>query len=118
MSISSGCEGVTAGKATLANVSADADQTPQASPASGPDLTEYRESLRTPWWWYPVGIAVATILAAEFHLPGYSLTDWIPYLSLPPLSVAIVWSLGRSKLTVSATELAIRGAHIPLRYVS
>ncbi len=32
--------------------------------------TAYRESLRTPWWWYVVGIAVACLLAAEFHIGG------------------------------------------------
>jgi hypothetical protein len=81
-------------------------------------MPDYRETLRTPWWWYPVGLAVAIILAAEFHVSGYALTDWIPFLVLLPLSVGTVWWLGRSKLIVSATELSIRGAHIPLGYVS
>jgi Protein of unknown function (DUF3093) len=90
--------------------------------ASSPDppttSTQYRETLRTPWWWYPVALSVAILLAAEFQISGYSLTVWIPFLTLLPFSVAIVWSLGRSRLTISPTELSIRNAHLPLRYVS
>ena len=79
---------------------------------------QYRETLRTPWWWYPVALSVAILLAAEFQISGYSLTVWIPFITLLPFSVAIVWSIGRSRLTISATELTIRNAHLPLRYVS
>jgi hypothetical protein len=78
----------------------------------------YRETLRTPWWWYIVAIGVACLLAAEFHISGLRLTDWIPYCTLVPLSIAIVWSLGRTRLEVSDGELRVRGAHLPLEYVS
>jgi hypothetical protein len=91
---------------------------PARRPVTGAAQTEYRERLHTPYWWYPVGLAVAVILAAEFHVSGYPLTDSIPFLTLPPLSIAIIWVLGRSRLTISSQELSIRGAHIPLRYVS
>jgi hypothetical protein len=37
---------------------------------------------------------------------------------LVPLAVGIVWSMGRSALEVSGGELRIRGAHLPLTYVS
>jgi hypothetical protein len=101
---------LTAGKATLAVVGIEAGQTPE--------VTDYRERLRTPWWWYPVALGVAAILAAEFHIADESLTDWIPYCTLLPFSVAIVWWLGRSELRVSDGELRVRGAHVPLRYIS
>jgi hypothetical protein len=78
----------------------------------------YYERLRTPWWWYPVALAVATVLAAEFHVSGVRLTDWIPFGTLLPLSVLIVWWLGRSRVEIRAGELRIRGAHLPLHYVS
>jgi hypothetical protein len=65
-----------------------------------------------------VGLFVAGLLAAEFHLPGYSLTDWIPWCTLLPLAVVIVWVLGRSRLEISDGELRIRGAHLPLTYVT
>lgn len=78
----------------------------------------YRERLRTPWWWYPVALFIASLLAAEFHIAGYSLTDWIPFGTLLPLSVVIVWSFGHSTLEISGGELRVRGAHLPLSYVS
>lgn len=78
----------------------------------------YLEKLRTPWWWYLVAIAVAALLAAEFHVAGLRLTDWIPYGTMLPLSVVIVWWIGRSTLEVNGGELRIHGAHLPLRYVS
>lgn len=78
----------------------------------------YRERLRTPLWWYAVGLFVASLIAAEFHIGGYNLTDWIPWSTLLPLSVLIVFWLGRSKLEVSDGEVRVRGAHIPLRFVS
>jgi Protein of unknown function (DUF3093) len=81
-------------------------------------VVRYRERLRTPWWWYPIAIGVAALLAAEFHVAGLPLTDWIPFGVLVPIAVLIVWSLGRAQLSISTDELSIRGAHIPLRFVS
>jgi hypothetical protein len=78
----------------------------------------YRESLRTPWWWYLVGLFVAALLAAEFHISGLQLTDWLSFGILLPLSVVLVWSLGRGRLEISGGELRVRGAHIPLDQVS
>jgi hypothetical protein len=78
----------------------------------------YRERLRTPWWWYVVALFVASLLAAEFHIAGLKLTDWLPYAVLVPLAVAIVWWLGSSVLEVSGGELRVRGAHLPLSFVS
>ncbi len=78
----------------------------------------YRETLRTPWWWYLVSLGVATLLAAEFHISGFPLTDWIPFGVLLPLSLLIVWWLGRARVEVSGGELRIRGAHLPLHLAS
>jgi len=79
---------------------------------------EYRERLRTPLWWYPVGLLVAVILAAEFQLSGNALIQWLPFVALPALTIVVVWSLGRARLAISADELSIRGAHVPLHFVS
>jgi hypothetical protein len=78
----------------------------------------YRERLRTPWWWYLVSVGVACLLAAEFRVAGAHLTVWIPFGVLVPLSVVIVWWLGRASLEISGGELRVRGAHLPLTYVS
>jgi hypothetical protein len=104
-------------EATLDDVDPSSDGTPvgdapvRATPA-------YEETLRTPWWWYLVSAGVASLLAAEFHISGLPLTDWIPWCTLLPLSVALVWWIGRSRLEVSAGELRIRDAHLPLQYAT
>jgi hypothetical protein len=86
------------------------------APASAPG--SYRERLYTPWWWYLVAVAVACVLAAEFHIGGLGLTDWIPFSTLPPLSIVLVWWLGHGLLEISGGEVRVRGAHIPLQFIS
>jgi hypothetical protein len=78
----------------------------------------YRERLRTPIWWYPLGIGVAAVLAAEFHIADQRLTDWIPWGVLLPFAVIIVWFLGRSTLEIGDGELRVRDAHVALKYIS
>lgn len=78
----------------------------------------YRERLATPWWWYVVAVAVACLLAGEFHISGLHLTDWIPFGTLVPFAIVVVWWLGRSSLEISDGELRVRDAHLPLTYVS
>jgi hypothetical protein len=78
----------------------------------------YRESMRTPLWWYLVAMFVAGLLAAEFHISSLALTDWLSFGILLPLSVVLVWAIGRGALEISGGELRIRGAHIPLKDIS
>lgn len=78
----------------------------------------YSEPLRTPWWWYLVAVALACLLSAEFHVGGVRALDYIPYLVLVPLAVAGVWWGGRSRLQIADGEVHIRGAHLPLRYIT
>ena len=89
-----------------------------ARPDSGPSTTLYREHLRTPYAWYAVALFVASLLAAEFHIGHYALTDWIPFGTLLPLSVVAVWLFGRSYLEIRDGEVRIQGAHIPLTEIS
>jgi len=89
-----------------------------ARPNSGSSAAVYREHLRTPYVWYAVALFVAALLAAEFHIGKYALTDWIPFGTLLPLSVIFVWLFGRSYLEIRDGELRIRGAHIPLSEIS
>lgn len=78
----------------------------------------FHERLRTPWWWYAVALLVGSLFAAEFHVAGFHLTDWIPFGTILPLSVLLVWWMGHSTLTITNNELHVRGARLPLRYVS
>ena len=89
------------------------------SPVEGATgVISYRERLYTPWWWYVIAAIVAGILAAEFRVAGLEATVWIPFAALVPLAAVIVWWLGRSRVDIRDGELYVRGAHLPLRYVS
>ncbi|SHG72641.1 Protein of unknown function [Jatrophihabitans endophyticus] len=90
-----------------------ADRAPAAARAE-----EYREVLRTPWWWYLVAVGVAALLAAEFRVAGLHLTVWLPFGIMLPLAAGVVWWIGRSRVEVVAGELRVRGAHLPLTYVT
>src|SRR5664279_578786 len=98
---------VTGCNATLDRVDASSEH---QAPRRGEVV--YRESLRTPPWWYLVALFVAALLAAEFHVSSVNLTDWIAFGTMLPLAVVIVWSLGRAQLEIAGGELRIRGAHI------
>jgi hypothetical protein len=87
-------------------------------PARSETTVVYRERLRTPLWWYPAGLLVASVLAAEFHVGGLHLTVWIPFGILLPLAVILVWWLGHGKIEISGGEIRVRGAHLPLSAVS
>ncbi|MDQ3886883.1 MAG: DUF3093 domain-containing protein [Actinomycetota bacterium] len=83
-------------------------------PAPQPDFTE---RLTVPWWWWPVGVAIATLLAAEVHLGQPGLRAWLPYaLSVPSALLVLLW-LGRHRVRVAAGELHVGPAHLPLQYV-
>lgn len=74
--------------------------------------------LRTPWWWYLVGLFVASLLAAEFRIAGFHLTVVLPFSILLPLAVLIVWWMGHNRVEVVDGELRVRGARLPLSVVS
>lgn len=78
----------------------------------------YRESLRTPLYWYPIALFVAGLLAAEFHVSDIALSDWLAFGILLPASLVLVWAFGRGRLEIIDGDLRVRGAHIPLREIS
>ncbi len=96
----------TGGETTLATV--------PDHPKPRPD---FAERLTVPWWWWPIGAAVATLLAAEVHLGQPGLRAWLPYLLTVPLVLAILVWLGRRRVRVAAGELHVGPAHLPLHHV-
>ncbi|MGH8922343.1 MAG: DUF3093 family protein, partial [Actinomycetes bacterium] len=47
----------------MADHHAPSRQTPQVEPV-------FDERLTVPWWWWPLGLGIAALLAAEVHM-GY-----------------------------------------------
>ncbi|MFI2713150.1 DUF3093 domain-containing protein [Micromonospora sp. NPDC018662] len=86
-----------------------------SSPAT---LAPYAERLGLPWWAWPVGLAVAGLLAAELWLGATGLRAWLPFVLLLPGTVAALWWLGRIRVEVRDGELRVDDAHLPVRHVA
>ena len=70
-----------------------------------------------PWWWWPLGLGVAVLLAAEVHLGYPGVRAWLPYLLTVPLAgAALIW-MGRHRVRLADGELQVGPAHVPLRHL-
>lgn len=82
----------------------------------------YRERLRVPWWWWPVGVGISAVLAVEVNMGVRSLPDWLPYAALAAVAVGVLLWLGRTEIRVvqtgSEVELWAGEAHLPVSVVS
>lgn len=82
-----------------------------------PDPPRFTERLTVPWWWWPLGIGVAVLIAAEFHLGYPGVRAWLPYLITVPISIAVLIWFGRVRVALRDDELWVGPAHLPLRYI-
>ncbi|MCM6774358.1 DUF3093 domain-containing protein [Nocardia sp. CDC159] len=83
----------------------------------------YTERLWVPLWWWPVGLAITGLLAAEIHMGAPGIRAWLPYVLLFPIPVwALLW-LSRHRVEVArdatgTLELRADRAHLPVTYVA
>ena len=75
----------------------------------------YQERLRTPWWWYPLGIVVGVLLGAEFVFVLPDSLAWLPILLSIVLAVLVVWRLSSARVSVVGDELVVPGRRLPVR---
>ncbi|MGD1111920.1 MAG: DUF3093 family protein, partial [Mycobacterium sp.] len=47
-----------------------------------PHSVRYRERLWVPWWWWPLGFALAALIAFEVNMGVRTLPDWLPFATL------------------------------------
>jgi hypothetical protein len=79
--------------------------------------TTYRERLYVTWYWWPLPLVAAALLAAEVHLGYPGVRAWLPYVLLLPLTLLLLWRAGSTSVRVQDGELWVGKAHLPLRYV-
>lgn len=77
----------------------------------------YSERLYVTWYWWPLPLLAATILAAEVHMGYGGVRAWLPYVILLPLTVALIFRMGRTPVSVADGELRVADARLPLEYV-
>jgi hypothetical protein len=75
------------------------------------------ERLAVPWWWWPVGLAVGTLLAAEVHLGYPGLRAWLPYLLMVLLVSGALVGLSRHRVVLCGDQLHVGPARIPVQYL-
>lgn len=78
----------------------------------------YRERLWVPWWWWPIGAAVAGLLAAEVHMGNPGVRAWLPYVLLIPVALWGLARLGSSRVVVQDGEFRVGDAHIPVGLIA
>ncbi|OBF15671.1 hypothetical protein A5727_14690 [Mycobacterium sp. ACS4331] len=85
----------------------------------------YRERLWVPWWWWPLGMGLAGLIALEVNqaLSGASgVPDWVPFAALFAVAAAALIWLGRAEVSVVAgeggVELCAGPAHLPVSVIS
>jgi hypothetical protein len=78
----------------------------------------YRERLRLSWWTWLPALLIDAIVAIEFTLGFESLPIWLPFAVVIPLTiVGLIW-MSRITVTVTADELLIDDARLPLTVIS
>lgn len=87
-----------------------------SSPSRGTEPA-FDERLTVPLWWWPLGLGVATLLAAEVHMGYPGVRAWLPYLLTVPLTAAVLVRMGSRRVRLSGGELRVGPAHVPLRHL-
>jgi hypothetical protein len=87
-------------------------------PATRTIAPPYRERLRLSWWTWLPALLVDAIVAIEFTLGFPSLPIWLPFAVVIPLTIAgLIW-MSRITVTVTADELLVDDARLPLSVIS
>jgi hypothetical protein len=76
------------------------------SPPVTTGTVHYSEQLRTPWWWYPMAIAVAVLLGFEFSLAVNGWIGWIPLIILLPVCVLVVYRFSSGRVRFVGSNVA------------
>lgn len=82
----------------------------------------YRERLWVPWWWWPIGLGLSAVLAAEVNMGVRDLPDWLPYAVLAAVAAGVLLWLSRVEVQVigegTDVELWAGQAHLPMSVVT
>lgn len=100
----------------------DLESDAPTSDGAGADLV-HSEKLWVPLWWWPAGLAVGALLAAEVHMGAPGLRAWLPYVLLLPFPIWALYWLSRMTVEVSRDgsgvgELRVGQAHLPLDVIA
>ncbi|SDC45002.1 DUF3093 domain-containing protein [Actinokineospora iranica] len=89
---------------------------PTASAPTAKAGPRYAERLRVTWYWWPLPLLAAGLLAAEIHMGYPGVRAWLPYALIMPLTLLLLWQAGRTTVKVEDGELWVADAHLPLEF--
>jgi DUF3093 family protein len=78
---------------------------------------EYRERLRTPWWWYPIGIVVGVLLGAEFDFVMPQALVGLPVLLAVLVAIGVVWRISSGTVRVTGGQVIVGERSLPVAEV-
>lgn len=70
-----------------------------------------------PWWYWPLPLTGAGLLAAEAHMGYPGIRSWLPYAILIPLTVYGMIRLGSVVVELRGDTLHVGKAHIAVRHL-
>ncbi|OLR94939.1 DUF3093 domain-containing protein [Actinokineospora bangkokensis] len=77
----------------------------------------YAERLHVTWYWWPLPLLAAGLLAAEVHMGYPGVRAWLPYAIVLPLTLLMLWRAGRTPVAVRDGKLLVADANLPLEHV-
>ncbi|GAA2621801.1 DUF3093 domain-containing protein [Paractinoplanes durhamensis] len=88
------------------------------SPARTTEPAAYTERLGVSPWAWAAAVAVDLIVGVEVLLSFPSMPAWVPFAVLAPLTAAVLLRAGRITVTVTAGELRVDDARLPLSVIA
>lgn len=88
------------------------------TPALSGRTAAYTERLGVSWWTWPCAAVAGGILGAEIGISLTGLPIWVPFAVVFALTVALLFWVSRIRITVTATELRVDDARLPLTVIA
>jgi hypothetical protein len=77
----------------------------------------YTERLYVTWYWWPLPLLAAAIIAAEVQMGYGGVMVWLPYTVLIPLTALLIFRAGRAVVAVDGDELLVGDNRLPLHRI-
>ena len=88
------------------------------APARTTATPRFTERLGVPWWWWPLGLGIAALGAAEIGLGAPGPRGWMPFAAVLPLTAALLLWSRALRVRVTDDEFQVADARLPLQYAA